>query len=152
MWTTWGAPFAIILPGLPEPVLRSFFTPVLLVPIFGIVVFLVSQKRPDIDMSLSLPSLRRLRLVDDGNEPVPITPEIKNHATIHVIRVFVDVPHLLKIMPSGGINDGLPILDFTSRVLEGLGQGFQRPSNSCTHLFTQTARKRIMPDGGENSQ
>lgn len=76
-------------------------------------------------------------MVNDSNEPVPITPEIKNHVTIHVIGIFVDAPHFLEIMPSGGINDGLPILDFTSRVLVLCHRPFQMFYSDDVHSLTE---------------
>ena len=70
-------------------------------------------------MPFGLFSFYRLYVMDDGDQPVPIIADVKNHELAHRIGMLEDGPHLLKIMPVRSLEDGLPRFDFVRRVLVG---------------------------------
>ena len=70
-------------------------------------------------MPFGLFSFYRLYVMDDGDQPVPIIADVKNHELAHRIGMLEDGPHLLKIMPVRSLDDGLPRSDFVRRLLVG---------------------------------
>jgi hypothetical protein len=66
------------------------------------------QERPDIDMSLRLPLLRRLCIVDDSYKPVPIVPDIKDDVAFYRIGIFERPADLIKIVPANRLDNGGP--------------------------------------------
>src|ERR1019366_8706561 len=53
-----------------------------LVPVTGIVIFLISQKRPDVNVPTGLCLLRCLCVVDDGDKPIPVLSEVEDHVAL----------------------------------------------------------------------
>src|ERR1700738_2534622 len=102
---TRGAPFAIILAGFARTVavlIVSF--PILSIPVIGIVVFLVRQKRPNVTLPLGLLSPNHFYIVDDSNEPVPITPDVEDHMILPIVGIRDNAMHFLKSAPAGSFH------------------------------------------------
>lgn len=75
------------------------------VPVAAIVVFLMRQERPDVDMPLRLPLVRRLRIVDDSYKPVPLVPNIKNDVAFYRIGIFERSADPIKIVPANRLDN-----------------------------------------------
>ena len=67
-------------------------------------------------MSLCLLFTRRLRIVDDGNKPVPIVPNIKNYVAVHRIGILEHGTNFVHVVPPGCFNDTDPCFDFVRRI------------------------------------
>ena len=77
------------------------------------------QERPDVDMSLRLPLLRRLRIVDDSYKPVPVVPNIKDDVAFYRIGIFERSADLIKIVPTNRTDDCRPGFDFVRCIWVG---------------------------------
>jgi hypothetical protein len=104
-------------PGLRE--LRSLFS-VPPVPA-ATVVFLMRQERPDVDMPLRLPLLRRLCIVDDGYKPVPVVPNInmKDDVAFYRIGIRECSADRIKIVPANRLDNGGPGCHFVRCIWVG---------------------------------
>lgn len=67
-------------------------------------------------MSFGLLSLRRLRIVDDGDESVPVLSDVKDHVAIDKIGVLKHAAHFREIVPADNLNDAHPSFDFVRRI------------------------------------
>ena len=70
-------------------------------------------------MSLRLPLLRRLRIVDDSYKPVPVVPNIKDDVAFYRIGILERSADLIKIVPTNCIDDGRPGFDFVRCIWVG---------------------------------
>jgi len=70
------------------------------------------QERSYVDVSLGVNSLLRLCIVDDGDQPVPVSSNVKNYVVIDGIRVFKHVANLGKIVPANGLDNADPQFNF----------------------------------------
>lgn len=67
-------------------------------------------------MSFGLPFIRRLCIVDDGDKPVPVLSDIKDHVAIHRIGVLKHPANFRKIVPPDRLDDARPRFDFVGRI------------------------------------
>jgi hypothetical protein len=67
-------------------------------------------------MPRSLLVVSRLRVVDDGDKPVSILPEVEDHIPINIIGIPKHVANLGKILPPYRFNDCRPRSDFFCHV------------------------------------
>lgn len=67
-------------------------------------------------MALCLLSTCCLRIMDDGNEPVPVVSKIKDHIIILKIGVLKRAANFHKIVPPDRLNDDHPRFDFVGRI------------------------------------
>lgn len=58
----------------------------------------------------------RLSVVNDGDEPVPIAPDVKDHVTVHSISVLERAANIIEIVPANRLDDGDPGFDFVRRI------------------------------------
>ena len=91
------------------------------------------QERPDIDMSLRLPLLRRLCIVDDSYKPVPIVPDIKDDEAFYRISIFERSADLIKIVPANCLDNGGPGGDFVRCIWVGLNRLLQVLTRNDVH-------------------
>ena len=61
-------------------------------------------------------SFYRLHVMDDGDQPVTIAPDVENHELAHGVGVLENGLHLFGIMPVRPLDDGLPRFDLVRRV------------------------------------
>src|SRR5450755_3604432 len=80
-------------------------------PVGGIVILLVRQKRPDVDM----PFGRGLRIVNDGDEPEPIPANVEHHVSVYIIGIGEHAADFQKIVPSSSLKDAYPRLNLIRR-------------------------------------
>jgi hypothetical protein len=86
------------------------------VPVTAIVVFLMRQKRADVDVPFGLLFIRPLRIMDDGDKPVPVLSDVKGHVAIHTIGILEPAAHFRKIVPRDRLDDAHPRFDFARRI------------------------------------
>ena len=67
-------------------------------------------------MSFGLPFTRRLRIVDDGDKPVPVLSDVKDHVAIDKIGILKHAAHFRKIVPADRLDDAHPSFDFVRRI------------------------------------
>jgi hypothetical protein len=54
--------------------------------------------------------------VDDGDKPVPVLSDVKDHVAIHGIGVLKHAEHFRKIVPPNRLDDAYPRFDFVGRI------------------------------------
>ncbi len=59
---------------------------------------------------------RRLGIMDDGDEPVPIPSNIENHISVDIIGILEDLAYFREIVPANCLNDARPGFNFTRRI------------------------------------
>ena len=67
-------------------------------------------------MPFSPPFIRRLRIVDDGDEPVTILSDVKDHVVIHMISILEHPANFRKIVPPDRLDNAHPCFDFVRRI------------------------------------
>ncbi len=67
-------------------------------------------------MPFGPPFIRRLCVVDDGDKPVPILSDVKDHIVIHMIGILKHPANVRKTVPPDRLNDAHPRLDFLPRI------------------------------------
>ena len=67
-------------------------------------------------MALGLPIIRRLCIVDDGDKPVLILSDVKDHVIIHKIGILKHAANFRKIVPPDCLDDAHPRSDFVRRI------------------------------------
>jgi hypothetical protein len=91
------------------------------------------QKRPDVDVSLSLPVNAFLRVVDNGNKPIPILPEVEDDVTVDIVGIPDHTANFGEILPPRRFDDYRPGFDFVCRVRISIGGYLQMPSGNKVH-------------------
>jgi len=67
-------------------------------------------------MSLGLHFFRRLCIVDNGDKPITVPSDVKDHVAIHVIGILKHAANFLKIVPADPLDDTHPRFDFGRRI------------------------------------
>ena len=67
-------------------------------------------------MPFRLLSLRRLCIMDDRDQPVPIVPDVKDHVTIHIVGILKHAANFRKIVPPDRLDDARPRCNFVRRI------------------------------------
>jgi hypothetical protein len=91
------------------------------------------QKRPDVDVSLSLLVNAFLCVMDNGNKPIPILPEVEDYVTVDVVGIRDHTANFGEILPSHRIDDCGPGGDFVRRIRIASGGYLQMPSGDKDH-------------------
>jgi hypothetical protein len=87
------------------------------------------QKRANVNVTLRALLMRCFRVVNHGDQPVPVLPNVKDHVTPNVIRIFKSATNFRKIVPANGFHNGCPRFDLVRRIwviLDRLTQMLQR--------------------------
>ena len=74
------------------------------------------QKGADVDVSFGLLFIRRLCVVDDGDKPVPISPDIEYDMSFDMIRVLEHAANFRETVPPGSFNYAHPCFDLVRRI------------------------------------
>lgn len=85
------------------------------VPVAAIVVFLVRQEGPNVDMPLGLPFTRCLSVVDHSYKSVPVVPDVKDHVAAYRISILEHAANIIKTVPANRLDNGRPNFDFVRR-------------------------------------
>jgi len=91
------------------------------------------QERPDVDMPLRLPLLRRLCIVDDSYKPVPVVPNIKDDVAFYRIGIFERSADLIEIVPANRLDNGGPGCNFVRRIWVGFHRLLQVLTRDDVH-------------------
>jgi hypothetical protein len=91
------------------------------------------QKRPDVDMSLSLLVNAFLCVVDNGNKPIPILAEVEDYVTVDIVGIPKHTANFGEIPPPHRFNDCRPGFDFVCRIRISIGGYLQMPSGDKVH-------------------
>jgi hypothetical protein len=67
-------------------------------------------------MSSSVPLIQRLCVVDHGDQPVPILPDIKDHVAVYRIGILKNTANFPKITPTNRLYYAYPRFDFVRRI------------------------------------
>jgi len=67
-------------------------------------------------MSFGLHFFFRLCIVDNGDQPVAVPSDIKNHVAIYVIGIVKHAANFVKIVPADPFDDADPRFDFVRRI------------------------------------
>ena len=92
------------------------------------------QERPDVDMPLRLPLVRRLRIVDDSYKPVPVVPNIKNDVAFYRIGILERSADLIKIVPANRLDNDGPGCNFVHCIWVGFHRLLQVLTRNDVHL------------------
>jgi len=87
-------------------------------------------------MPIRLLFVRRLGVMDDSDEPVPIPPNVEDHVSIDVIGILEHLAHFREIVPANRLNYDCPGFDLTRRILVLLHGLTQMPGGNNMHFFT----------------
>jgi hypothetical protein len=91
-------------------------------------------------MPFSLLLISRLGVVNDGDKPISILPEIEHHVRVDIVGIREHVPNLRKVVPSDGFDDRYPGSDFARRIRIALSGFVQMPSSDDVHRFDITSQ------------
>jgi hypothetical protein len=91
------------------------------------------QERPDVDMPLRLPLLRRLCIVDDSYKPVPVVPDIKDDVAFYRVGIFKRSADFIKIVPANHLDYGGPGGNFVRRIWIGFRRLLQVLTRNDVH-------------------
>lgn len=91
-------------------------------------------------MSFGLHFFRRLCIVDNGDKPVTVPSDVKDHVTLDVIRILKHAANFVKIVPADPLDDTHPRFDFPRRVRIAFHRLAQVLSRNDDHL------RRILHD------
>jgi len=69
-------------------------------------------------MPAGLPLTRRPGMVDDGDQPVAIVPDIEHHVAAHRISILEHAANFFKVMPANRLDNARPRFDFVRRIRE----------------------------------
>jgi hypothetical protein len=83
-------------------------------------------------VSIGLLFSRRLCIMDDGDEPVPVLSDVKDQVAIHRIGIFKRAVHFCKIVPPDRLHDSHPRFDFV------------RPNRVAFHRLAQMPARNDM--------
>jgi len=92
------------------------------------------QERPDVDMPLRLPLLRRPRIADDSYKPVPVVPNIKEDVAFYRIGILERSADFIKIVPANRLDNGRPGCNFVRCVRVGFHRLPQVLTRNDVHL------------------
>ena len=84
-------------------------------------------------MPLRLPLLRRLCIVDDSYESVPVVPNIKDDVAFYRIGIFERSADLIKIVLANYLDNGGPGGNFVRRIWIGLYRLLQVLTRNDVH-------------------
>jgi hypothetical protein len=87
-------------------------------------------------MPVSLLFLSRLGVMDDGDEPIAISPDVEDHISIYVIGIFKHLAHFRETVPTDRLNDACPGFNLTRRILVLLHGLSQMPAGDDMHSLT----------------
>ena len=74
------------------------------------------QKGSYVDVSFGAHPMCRLCIVDDGDKPVPVSSDIKDHLVVHGIGILKDTANFREIVPAYGLDNTDPRSDFPRRI------------------------------------
>lgn len=87
------------------------------------------QEGPNIDVPFGPFLICCLREVNDSDEPVAVSPDVKHDISIDVVGISEHKPNFRKIVPSDAFDYNDPCLDLIRSIwvfLDGLAQMFAR--------------------------
>jgi hypothetical protein len=91
------------------------------------------QKRPDIDVSLSLLVNAFLCVVNNGNKPIPILTEVEDNVTIDIVGIPDRTTNFCEILPPHRFDDCRPGVDFVCGIWISIAGYLQMPSGDKVH-------------------
>jgi hypothetical protein len=66
------------------------------------------QKRANVDVPLSDPAFLLASVMNDRDQPVPVSADIEDHVSIHIIGIFENLPDFQKVSPSYSVGNSVP--------------------------------------------
>jgi hypothetical protein len=84
-------------------------------------------------VSLSLPLNAFLRVVNNGNKPIPILPEVEDYVTVDIVGIPDHTANFGEILPPHRFNDCGPGSDFVRRIRKASSGYLQMPSGDKDH-------------------
>ena len=118
------------LPDSPE---QCSFVSEPLIPIAAVIVLLVCQERPDVDVAFSLLRIAGLRVVDNGDEPISVLPDIEDDVAIDIVSALEVAADLREIVPANGFDDRHPSFDLVCGIGMLLCCFIQVPTGDDVH-------------------
>jgi len=67
-------------------------------------------------MSFRLLSIHRFCVVNDGNESVPVPPNVEYHVSIHEVGIFEHAANFQETVPPDSFDNAHPRFDFVCRI------------------------------------
>ena len=67
-------------------------------------------------MPSGLHFFRRLCIMDNGDKPVTVPSDVKDHVAIHLIGILKHDANFVKIVPADPLDDTHPRFDFVRRI------------------------------------
>ena len=97
------------------------------------------QKGSDIDVSPSPLLIDRLGIVDNGDKPVSIVPEVEDHIPIDIIGIYEHAANFGKIPPSDRPDDRDPGFDLVCRIRIALNGSVEMLAGDDVHSHDATS-------------
>jgi hypothetical protein len=107
---------------------------------FLVVIFFVRQKGPDIDVPSGLLPISRLGIVDDGDRPVSILPEVEDRVPVDIIGICKHAANFQKFVPPDSFDYRRPSFDFVCRIRIAMDGFVQMPSGDDIHPYDDTSQ------------
>src|SRR5271167_4393933 len=98
------------------------------------------QERSDVNMSFGLHFFRCLCVVDDGDKPIPVPSDVKDHVAINVIRILKHAADFVKVTPPDSLDDTHPRFDFVCRFGIACNRLAQMLSRNDDHFTENTSQ------------
>jgi hypothetical protein len=89
---------------------------VLLIPIGTVVILLVSQEGTNVDVSHRLLPIALPGIVDNGNEPVTIVPNVEDDKIVNRIGIIEHFSDINKALPANVLDNFVPRRNLILRV------------------------------------
>lgn len=87
-------------------------------------------------MPVGLLLVHDLGVMDNGDEPIAISPNIEDYISIHVVGILEHLAHFCEIVPANRFHDGRPSFNLTRRILVLLHGLVQMPAGNDMHSPT----------------
>jgi hypothetical protein len=66
------------------------------------------QERTDINVPFCGPAILHARVMNDGDQAVPVLTDIKDHISLHIIGILENLPDFHEVPPPRGLRDFVP--------------------------------------------
>jgi len=84
-------------------------------------------------MSFGVHFFRRLGIVNNGDKPITVPSDVKDHVAVHIIGIPKQTAKFVKIVPAGSLDDTHPCFDFVRRIRIVFHRLAQVPSRNDEH-------------------
>ena len=87
-------------------------------------------------MPFRVPFCRGPGIVNHGDQPVSVPPDVEDHIAVDVIGIFEHLDYFREFVPADRFDNGRPRFDFVRRIRVALNCLAQVPAGDDMHSLT----------------